>query len=194
MVETARARADALVDAFAPHLEAGRDVVVIEPSDLAMFRDDYRQFVSPDRFETLAGRSFELFEYLYGIMEVDPNRLEVLPLDGAALPDMVAYHSHCQQRTLGLDPYTVVILRELGIDVVTTDVECCGMAGSFGYKREYYHLSKAVGKSLAEDLAEKDLNDRLLVASGTSCREQLRDLFGEAPSHPVELLVPDRVQ
>jgi hypothetical protein len=60
------------------------------------------------------------------------------------------------------------------------------MAGSFGYKREYYELSRSVGESL---VAELD-GDRRPVASGTSCRDQIGDLTGERVPHPVELLAP----
>jgi len=188
MVATARSNAEAVADALGPHLDAGRDVVVVEPTDLAMFRDDYERLLAADAHGRLAEHSYELFEYVYGLLEADGGRRGRLPVDGADLPSAVAYHGHCQQRTLGLESYTVAVLEALGVDVATTDVECCGMAGSFGYKREYYDLAMAVGESLVEDLGENA--DRPVVASGTSCLEQLGDLLEDQPRHPVELLAP----
>jgi Fe-S oxidoreductase len=64
------------------------------------------------------------------------------------------------------------------------------MAGSFGYKSQYYELSMDVGSDLEAQFADE--TDRTLVASGTSCIEQMETLFGQDVTHPVELLDPSR--
>jgi Fe-S oxidoreductase len=81
-------------------------------------------------------------------------------------------------------------LREVGFDVTTSNVECCGMAGSFGYKKDFYELSMAVGADLFAQAAkrEKDVGPRALIASGTSCTEQLQAGLKRPVMHPVELL------
>ncbi len=107
---------------------------------------------------TLEENSYEILEYVYGLFHEDPSRMESLRhADGERL----AYHSHCQQRTLGLETYTTQVLSDLGFDVTTSDVECCGMAGSFGYKQEYYELSMDVGKELGEQFADEPRAHRL---------------------------------
>ncbi|WP_269814494.1 heterodisulfide reductase-related iron-sulfur binding cluster, partial [Halorussus litoreus] len=106
--------------------------------------------------------------------------------------ERVAYHSHCQQRTLGLDAHTEAVLKSLDYDVLTSDVECCGMAGSFGYKTEYYELSQAVGEDLADQFETSEARDRTVVASGTSCLEQLDSLLVRQPKHPIRLIDPAR--
>jgi Fe-S oxidoreductase len=63
------------------------------------------------------------------------------------------------------------------------------MAGSFGYKKEFYELSMAVGADLfAQVKAAEDSAPRVLVASGTSCTEQLHAGLGRSVLHPIELL------
>jgi len=104
----------------------------------------------------------------------------------------VAYHSHCQQRTLGLEAHTVAVLEECGYDVLTSETECCGMAGSFGYKQEYYELSMDVGGDLETQFTTDDARDRTVVASGTSCCEQLDALLEQPSRHPIHLLDPIR--
>jgi len=191
MLATARERAASVADSLTPHVEAGRDLVFVEPSDLAMVRAEYDKLLPEGRAETLADGSFEVIEYVYGLLE---NGVDPTPLtrgDGETL----IYHAHCQQRTLGLDAHTEAVLGRLGYDVATTEAECCGMAGSFGYKSDYYELSVAVGESLAEEVeaAESDADgERRVVASGTSCEEQLTDLLDRPATHPVELLDPAR--
>ncbi|MEF8801682.1 MAG: LUD domain-containing protein [Halolamina sp.] len=196
MVTTAEARARDAADALEPHIEDGWDIVVVEPSDAAMFRGDYEKLLDADRAERIAEHSYDVMEYLYGLLE---NGAELSALQYGATG--VTYHSHCQQRTLGLEVYTETVLERLGYDVATTDAECCGMAGSFGYKSEYYDLSTAVGDSLVEEVRELDSVEqettapssaqRKVVASGTSCLDQLEDLLDRPSTHPIELVAPD---
>ena len=185
MIATAQEKAEALSETLAPYVADGYDVVVIEPSDLAMFRTEYEKLVDHEAFESLSTNSYEIFEYAYGLLE---NGADGSTLRGDG--ERVAYHSHCQQRTLGLATYTEAVLDDLGYDVVTSDVECCGMAGSFGYKQEYYELSMEVGDRLREQFQDSEMAERAVVASGTSCHEQLDSLLGRQPRHPIQLLDP----
>ncbi|WP_336037168.1 LUD domain-containing protein [Halobacterium yunchengense] len=185
MLATARRQADRVADSLEPFLEDGRDVVVVEPSDLAAFRDEYGRLLDGERADRVAEHSYEVMEYVYGLLE---NGADADALSGGG---ELAYHSHCQQRTLGLDVYTEAVLERLGYDVVTSDVECCGMAGSFGYKSEYYELSVDVGETLRDQLEADPAADREVVASGASCHEQLADLLARGNRHPVEVLAPE---
>ncbi|ELZ28075.1 4Fe-S protein [Halogeometricum pallidum JCM 14848] len=185
MVATAADHAERVTETLAPYVEDGRDVVVVEPSDHAMFAREYERLVDAEGFASLSERSYEVLEYVYGLLEngADPDSLS------AGGGEKIAYHSHCQQRTLGLETYTVAVLERLGYDVVTSEVECCGMAGSFGYKSDYYELSMDVGDRLRDQLEADGVRDRRVVASGTSCLEQIDSLVARKPQHPVELLV-----
>ncbi|MFC6940086.1 LUD domain-containing protein [Salinirubellus sp. GCM10025818] len=185
MVSTAERSARDAYAALSGHLYAGRDVVVVEPSDLAMFRREYEKFLSDGSYERLAANSYEVMEYVYGLLENGADADALAAGDGERL----AYHSHCQQRTLGLETYTEAVLEGLDYDVTTSDAECCGMAGSFGYKSEYYELSASVGESL---LAEFDTQGRWVVASGTSCLEQLEGLLDRPTAHPIQVVDPVR--
>jgi len=181
MVSTARERAEAVSEALAPHLDAGRDVVVVEPSDAALFRREYERLLPDEEFDRIAGNSYEILEYVYGLLENGADADALAAGEGQS----VSYHSHCQQRTMDLAVYTEAVLSDREFDVRTSDQECCGMAGSFGYKSQYYELSVSVGAELADQFADAER----VVASGTSCMEQLDDLLGPT-RHPVELLDP----
>jgi len=204
MVATAREKAERVADDLLPYVEDGTDVVVIEPSDHAIFQREYERLLGgaqrapesasggepradEDDYEALAANSYEVFEYVYGLLEHGASETSLAAGDGRE----VAYHGHCQQRTLGVDTYTVAVLDRLGFDVATSDVECCGMAGSFGYKQEYYDVSIAVGEELADQFSTEETGDREVVASGTSCLDQLDDLLDRPSKHPVELVAPE---
>jgi len=186
MVTTAERAAEGTYDGLVRHVDAGRDVVVVEPSDLAMFRREYERLLPEASFERLAENSYEVMEYVFGLLENGTDIDELAPGDGEEL----AYHSHCQQRTLGLETFTEAVFDRLGYDVVTSDAECCGMAGSFGYKSEYYELSTSVGESLVDEF---DTRGRWVVASGTSCLDQLEGLLDRPTAHPVQVIDPVRV-
>jgi Fe-S oxidoreductase len=74
-----------------------------------------------------------------------------------------------------------------GLDVAVLDAGCCGMAGAFGYEKEHYDVSVAVA-NLELVPAVKAEPDAVVVATGTSCRHQIRDLTGREPLHPLEVL------
>jgi len=186
MISTARKHAEAVAAELGPQVAAGRDIVVIEPSDHALFQREYEKLLDAETFERLAEHSYEVFEYVYGCLANGGDETALDAGDG----QQVAYHSHCQQRTIGVDQYTETVLEDLGYDVTTSSVECCGMAGSFGYKNDYYDVSMAVGEELAEEFTTQETKDRTVVASGTSCLEQLDDLLARPPKHPIELIAP----
>jgi iron-sulfur cluster protein len=184
MIATSKQHANRVWDRVAPYIDNDRDIVVIEPSDHAMFQREYEKLLDESAYMSLADNSYELMEYVYGLLE---SGADLKALNGGE-GDPIAYHSHCQQRTLGLEEHTVSVLERCGFDVVTSDVECCGMAGSFGYKSDYYELSMAVGLDLKSQFTTNETADRTVVASGTSCLEQLDSLIERPSRHPIQLL------
>ena len=186
LVSTARSKAETVADTLGGSVEEGDDVVVVEPSDYAMFQREYENLLDESAYDRLAANSYDVFEFVYGCLQ---NGADSSALQGPT-GEGVAYHSHCQQRTLGVESYTEAVLDELGYDVVTSDVECCGMAGSFGYKTEYYDVSMDVGSDLADQF-EPVAGERTVVTSGTSCIEQLDSLLRVESRHPIQLLAPN---
>ena len=114
-----------------------------------MFRSDNEHLLPAERHERLAGNSYEILEYVYGLLERsgtdETTRRAKRPTDHD-----VVYHGHCQQRTLGHQAYTTAVLEQLGYDVATSRSECCGMAGSFRDKFEDYEPSMTVGSLLRD--------------------------------------------
>jgi Fe-S oxidoreductase len=104
------------------------------------------------------------------------------------LPGVCLIHGHCHQKALVGTAGTAALLRQVpDLEVRVLDTGCCGMAGSFGFEREHYDLSVAIARL---DLlpALEQAPDALLVAPGTSCRHQIRDLSPRRALHPLEVL------
>jgi Fe-S oxidoreductase len=75
-----------------------------------------------------------------------------------------------------------------GAAVVDLDAGCCGMAGSFGYTRGHYDVSKAIAERRLLPAVRKMMPGDVLVAPGTSCRHQVADLEGVKAVHPAVLI------
>jgi Fe-S oxidoreductase len=188
MIATAKQHARAATRELDPHISDGRDIVVVEPSSLSMFRRDFARLLdSKDRFERFRKRAFDPVEYVVQILKKTGRKpADAFDISKSKVGHRLFFHAHCQQKTIGAAEPTIHLLREIGFDVVTSNVECCGMAGSFGYKKDFYELSLAVGTDLFGQVVQQDRDGgaRQLIASGTSCTEQLHAGF-----HPMELLV-----
>jgi Fe-S oxidoreductase len=87
-----------------------------------------------------------------------------------------------------LAPAQALLSRIPGATVVDLDAGCCGMAGSFGYVRDHYEVSRAIGERRLFPAARQLRPGDVLVASGTSCRHQIADFTGVRALHAAELL------
>ncbi|GAB7012892.1 FAD-binding and (Fe-S)-binding domain-containing protein [Halolamina salina] len=179
-VDEARERARENVDALAPRVADGWDVVVVEPSDAVMLQSDYHDLLAGDDVATVSNATYGVFEYL------DAFRLDD-GLDAAGGGSLV-YHGHCHQKASKKDHHAVGVLRRAGFEVDPLDSTCCGMAGSFGYEAEHFSMSKAIGRILFDQIDAADGDE--VVAPGASCRTQLEDRPGadSEPPHPIETL------
>jgi len=178
-LDLATARARSNVERLVPRIEAGWDLILVEPSDAVMLQSDYLDLLGSGDATTLAGGTYGLAEYL-----VATGLVDAIAFDG---PDQdLVYHGHCHQKATKKATFAAEALRAAGYAVEMLDSGCCGMAGSFGYEAEHYSMSQAVGEVLY-DQVESAAGDAV-VAPGASCRTQLGDHFGDSPAHPAEKL------
>ncbi|HET9362341.1 MAG TPA: heterodisulfide reductase-related iron-sulfur binding cluster, partial [Vicinamibacterales bacterium] len=162
---------------------AGRPIVFCEPSCLSAVREDAPALLRGEarrRAETVASASV-LFE------EFTSTIAPRLPLRPG--PASILLHGHCHQKSMSLVPSSISLLARIpGARVVDLDAGCCGMAGSFGYAREHYDLSRAIGERKLFPAVRSKAADAVVVAAGTSCRHQIADFTGATAIHPAVLL------
>ncbi|AFN73336.1 hypothetical protein MROS_0092 [Melioribacter roseus P3M-2] len=174
-------------------IDDGYDVIVVEPSVLTMFRNDYGKLIKEDKlFSAVKDRCYDLFEYLNRKIEEGKIDINHIKRNIKFTDERIFYHGHCQLKSIGLGNEAPELYKRLGIDVVISTQECCGMAGSFGYKKHYYKISKSLGLSLLDQVKNKlgSSDGIVILASGTSCREQLKG-FSERKEriyHPADYL------
>ena len=175
MVERARAEARRTVAALA----GGLPVVGLEPSCLLTLRDEFRSLLPGAATDALAERAMLLGEFLVR------HPVEEMP----AMTRTAHVHGHCHQKSFGAFPDTLESLRRIpGLNVRPIESSCCGMAGAFGYGAETQAASRAMGELTLAPAVRAAADDALVVADGTSCRHQIRDLTGREAIHSVRVL------
>ena len=163
-------------------------LVGIEPSCILSFRDEYPDLVPPQMRETARtlGRNSLLFdEFLAREIAAGRIRPESFQTENLKL----WLHGHCHQKALVGIEKTASVLRSLlpEAELHVIPSGCCGMAGSFGYEKEHYETSLAIGEMVLFP-AVREAADAIVLAPGTSCRQQILDGTGIRALHPVELL------
>ncbi len=184
-LEQARSHAQANIAALLPYVERGVPIVGIEPSCILTLRDDYCDLVANDEARRLADSTFMLEEFLAG-----RARAGDLDLDFKPLARKLLLHGHCHQKALiGTAATREVLALPPHFEVEEIASGCCGMAGSFGYEKEHYDVSRQVGQERLFDVIDAAAEDVEVVAVGTSCRHQIADFTGRKARHWAEVLV-----
>jgi FAD/FMN-containing dehydrogenase/Fe-S oxidoreductase len=187
LLDEARARARENTRRLFARAEAGDALVFLEPSCLSAIREDAPDLLSGEerrRAQAIAGRA-RLFEPWLE-EEWRAGRASLALRTG---PTSVVVHGHCHQKAMGdLAKAKALLGRIPGAVVSDPDAGCCGMAGSFGYVKSHFEVSQAIGERRLLPVARALGPGAVLVASGTSCRQQIADFTGVRALHAAELV------
>jgi Fe-S oxidoreductase len=167
-----------ILDALREPIAAGVPVVGLEPSCVAVFRDELVNLFPDDPLATrLSEHTFFLAEFL------ERERYEPPRLARTAV-----VHGHCHHKSLMRMADVEPLLARAGIDCEVLDSGCCGLAGSFGYEAEHYDISMQIGERVLLPAVRNAPADALVVADGFSCREQITHATGRRALHLAEVL------
>jgi FAD/FMN-containing dehydrogenase/Fe-S oxidoreductase len=183
MPERGKARARELLDAMLPFARRGIGIVGLEPSCLLTLRDEMQVMGFGDAAATVAENALLFEEFV--MRESRAGRF-ALPLKPLAQPILV--HGHCHQKAFGAMGSVLDALRLIpGAQPALIESSCCGMAGSFGYEAEHYAVSMQMAElSLLPVI--RSAPDALIVADGTSCRQQIADGAARQARHVARVI------
>lgn len=185
MLSEARGLVERSAPALRDDLEAvgASALVVLEPSCLSALHEEWRELVSDVPVEVtdrIASAAMSLESFLEGSWADHPRKPEFRFADGLVV------HPHCHAK-IERSRMASLFGRLGAVDAEVLDSGCCGLAGSFGYRRENATLTRTIFR--------QSLGDRLettppgaLAAAGTSCRHQCADLGGIKAHHPATIL------
>ena len=181
LLQQARDHAARVVDALFPVAGRGEKILFCEPSCLSAIKEDAPALLRGDqqtKARAVAQACILFDEFAAGLD---------LPLRPG--PQKILFHAHCHQKSMGLTKATIALLSRIpSATVVDLDAGCCGMAGSFGYSKDHYEVSKTIASRRLLPAVQSMQPGDVLVATGTSCRHQIADLNGAKTTHPTVLI------
>jgi Fe-S oxidoreductase len=141
----------------------GIPVVGLEPSCVAVFKDELGKLLPHDDDAKRLAQSTYHFAEFFEKYDVEPPRLE----------RKAFVWGHCHHKaTGGIDP-EVELLKKMGVEVETLNAGCCGLAGSWGFEAGHHEVSMKCGEQgLLPKVRELD-EKTIVVADGFSCKTQI---------------------
>ena len=170
---------------LAPQIEAGIPIVVLEPSCASVFRDELGNLFPGDaRAQRLCDQVYLLSEFL---VRHAPN---YVPPQTPGRKLLV--HGHCHHKSIMKMSDELCLLRATGSAVQVLDSGCCGMAGPFGFEREKFSVSQAIGERILLPAVRAAGTETLIVSDGFSCREQIAQNTDRRAIHFAEVICSER--
>jgi FAD/FMN-containing dehydrogenase/Fe-S oxidoreductase len=168
-----------VLDALRPAIESGVCVVGLEPSCVAVFRDELTNLFPHNQDAIrLSRQSYMLSEFLEKI-DYQPPKLH----------RKAVVHGHCHHKSLLKFGAEEAVLNKLGLEYQVLDSGCCGMAGAFGFEvGDHYDVSIQCGeRALLPSVRQAD-PETLIVTDGYSCREQIAQTTDRRALHLAQVL------
>lgn len=161
---------------------SGLDIIFTSTSCGYMIKHIYHRLFNIPEAQVISKHIFEIFEYLRILRESG-----YFNLNFKKLPLKVAYFAPCHLKTLGIGLPSIEIIRLIpDIKVEYINVDCCGMGGTFGFKKEKYEISKEIGNDLKEAII--NIKPDVVLTECEGCRIQIRHLTGLKTLHPIQIL------
>ncbi|MGH9410239.1 MAG: FAD-binding and (Fe-S)-binding domain-containing protein [Vicinamibacterales bacterium] len=178
MLDLARRWLRDIIQTLEPEIQAGTPIVALEPSCAAVFRDELREMLPEDEnAKRLSKQTYVLSEFL-------TERDYAFP----TLHRDLLVHGHCHHKAvLGFEAEQKA-LEAMGLEPRVLESGCCGMAGSFGFERDHYDVSVAVGERVLLPAVRSAPRDTLILADGFSCRTQIAQQTDRRALHLAELI------
>ena len=171
---------------FSDKIDGTAPLVGIEPSAILTFRDEYLRLADDQIVvRNIANHTFTIEEFFEREIEKGNIRSDQFTKKNKT----IKIHGHCQQKSLSniKATFTMLNLPE-NYKATIMNTGCCGMAGSFGYEKEHYEISMTIGEDTLFPKIRASEKETAIIASGTSCRHQIKDGTNRIAYHPISII------
>ncbi|MGZ3613210.1 MAG: anaerobic glycerol-3-phosphate dehydrogenase subunit C [Thermodesulfobacteriota bacterium] len=170
------------VPSFLDTIHSGSDIIFSSTSCGYMMKYEYTRLLTIPNAEEVSRHLHDLFEFLRNSKESNGFNTNF-----KELPLKVGYFAPCHLRALGVGLPALEILRLVpGLKIDNIEADCCGMGGTFGFKKEKYEISQEIGRDLVEAIDR--LKPDIILSDCEGCRMQIRHLTGSKVLHPIQVL------
>ncbi len=185
LFDDARGYAHRLAARLAPYAREGVDIVGTSTSCSLMLKREALEILGmsdDEDLQVVSERTFDICEYLLAMHERGELKTDFVPV-----PETITYHAPCQQQGHGIGKPALDLLALVPeLQTIETGAACCGVAGTYGLKREKYDIAMKVGAGLFSEIAEAGPDQA--VCDSETCRWQIQHATGVRTVHPVEML------
>lgn len=179
-----RARADAAdnVRRLKAYVDEGYDIVASAATCGLMVRLEYPQLLETEDAAAVAARTYDIHEYLLALREKGE-----LDTGFRRVERSIVYHSPCHLTAQGLADAPRRLLEMIpGLELRKIEDSCCGIAGTFGMKKQFFDLSMKMGEPLMREI--RRAAPELVVTPCGTCNMQIAQATGLPVAHPLRLL------
>lgn len=168
---------------LAKYVKEGFDIVASAPSCGLAIKEDYPGIVGTEDSRLVSEHIFDLSDYLSKLADEG-----ALNMKFGEVKKRVTYHNACHSIPMKVVRQPINLMRLVpGLEVVELpEDKCCGMAGTFGLKSQFYDLSMRAGASLFEQVKEARA-DCVVTTCGT-CNMQIAQGAGQKVEHLAKIL------
>ncbi|MGD8620325.1 MAG: anaerobic glycerol-3-phosphate dehydrogenase subunit C [Anaerolineales bacterium] len=167
-----------------PFVEAGIPIIGTSTSCTLELKHEYQAVLGlrQNGFQTLADSVLDIFEFL---LDHAWTRLAKLEFD--ELPLKILYHPPCQLKSHWIGTPALELMKRIpGLEIVLSNSECCGVAGTYGVKKEKYGVARDVGRSLFQQVEESAVD--IVVTDSETCRWWIEEHTNKRSVHPIQIL------
>lgn len=182
MEAQARRQAEVNMRSIRASVAAGRAVLTTSSTCTFTMRDEYPHVLGVDNADV---REQIVLATKYIFEAVDAGRVKLAFRE--EYRKRIAYHTPCHMEKLGWSIYSTSLLRMIpGVDLVMLDSQCCGIAGTYGFKRENYPYAQKIGEPLFDQI--KTLGVDLVATDCETCKWQIEMSAGVEVQNPISIL------
>lgn len=122
-------------------------------------------------------------KWLYDKIEAGEIKLAFKP----GYKRRIAYHTPCHMNKLGWSIYSIELLKMIpGLQLHVLEQNCCGIAGTFGFKKENYAYTQKIGSALFNSI--KEVNPDAVATDCETCKWQIEMSTGYQVINPISVL------
>ncbi len=99
----------------------------------------------------------------------------------------ISYHTPCHMQKLGWNAYSIELLKMIpGVEFIPLPSRCCGIAGTYGFKKENYEYSQKIGNELFD--AIREAKPDLIATDCETCKWQIEMSTGVNVENPISII------
>ena len=182
MSKQATKNAEHNIAALRKAVDKGLTILATSSTCTFTMRDEYPELLKVDN-SAVRDSLLLATRYIYQLLASGKATLDFRPDYHAR----IAYHTPCHLEKLGWGIFSYELLKMIpGVEFTLLDSSCCGIAGTYGFKKENYEASQAIGKPLFDQI--RSVNPDVVACDCETCKWQIEMSTGYPVKHPISIL------